>query len=273
MQTLAGTFVPLLMPFTDDAGSLSEIRLARLMRWAVEGGASGIVVNSEVAEFTTTTSEERKSALEFVIRESRSALPVMAHVTSLNTGSSLDLAQHASRHGARAAIIQPPYYGTYTDRELVQHFKMVAQYAQLPILVADPQKLMSEHVWTEVLAIPSVRRLESLASVWPQEFCTQESASASEFVIDHAVCSPVAGIYPNIEEHVHDPLLRPWVEALKSYGSHRSLKLVWQLRGKEMGAIRAPLLPVEDHGQAILRKLYKLTFEKETAAGENSTAA
>ena len=44
--------VPLVTPFTDDASSVSEVRLARLVKHLGGQGVEGFVINSDVGEFT-----------------------------------------------------------------------------------------------------------------------------------------------------------------------------------------------------------------------------
>lgn len=143
MSTLSGPFAPVVTPFTDDSSGISEVRLARLVRRLVDSGARGFFVGTEAGEFTCLSFSERKSALEIVVRECHGALPVVAHISTLSTASSLDLAQHAQRHGARAALVMPPYYGQYTDLEIEWHFRTIHQYADIPLIVIDPLKRIS----------------------------------------------------------------------------------------------------------------------------------
>src|SRR5690348_16428840 len=98
MVNLAGTFVPLVTPFTDDGATLSEVRIARLVRHFAGQGVAGFVVCTDTGEFTTLSFAERKSMLETTLRESQGALPVLTNVSTLSTSASLDLTQHAARH-------------------------------------------------------------------------------------------------------------------------------------------------------------------------------
>lgn len=143
MVNLAGSFVPLVTPFTDDGATLSEVRIARLVRHFVGQGVPGFVVCSDTGEFTTLSFAERKAMLETTVRESQGAIPVLTNVSTLSTSASLDLTQHAVRHGARAAIIMPPYYGELSEAEMVEHIRCVASYSGFTLIVVDPRGALS----------------------------------------------------------------------------------------------------------------------------------
>ncbi len=155
MVELRGHLAPLITPFTDDGSGISEIRLARLVRRLVAQSVGGFVVCSETGEFTSLSFSERKQVLEIVVRECQGALPVLTNISTLNTSSSLDLAQHAHRHGAVAVVMMPPYYGSFTQVEIEWHYKSVSQYAEIPLVVVDPLRLIGPELEGRLLTLRS----------------------------------------------------------------------------------------------------------------------
>lgn len=151
MLALTGRLISLVTPFTDDGSAISEVRLVRLLRHLSD--APGFAVATEAGEFTSLAISERKQLAEWTLRES-GGKPVVVHATCLGTAQTLDLCQHASRHGARAAAVMPPYFGTYSDEELISHLRQIGRYAGLPILICDPQRLLGSEV-TDALATMS----------------------------------------------------------------------------------------------------------------------
>src|SRR5689334_12427820 len=102
METhLRGSFAPLVTPFTDEGSSISEIRIARLIRALREKGVEGFALATETGEFSSLTLAERKNLVEIAMRETQQSMPLIVHVTASATSSVLDLAQHAERHGAK----------------------------------------------------------------------------------------------------------------------------------------------------------------------------
>ncbi len=224
MFELAGRFVPIVTPFTDDGATLSEVRLSRLLRHYIQLGFDGFVLASETGEFPTQSLAERKSLVEFVMRHSQNAIPVVVNVTSLSTSFSLDLAQHAARHGARAVILAPPFLGPYSQSEHVQHIQMVGKHSKLPIIVVDPHHALQEE------GIAVISHLPNVHIAWP--FPDVESASADWFRCYGIEVSPVFGIS---ESKNADFVLRNRAAVTKTLLLDSDL---------EVGSPRMPTLPI-----------------------------
>jgi hypothetical protein len=223
MVNLTGALVPLVTPFTDDGSDLSEVRLARLVRRHVAEGAAGFAVCTELGEFTTISFSERKRLLELTLRECQGALPVLTHVSTLSTSASLDLTQHAARHGARAAILMPPYYGCLSQPELIEHIRCVAAYAGFPIIVADPMGQLTaasrEHLATlqGVTVALALDGLEHPASDW--------------FEADSLSVSPITA-FPSTNAQIF------------STGQRSAIaKALYEADGLEVGRPRMPVRP------------------------------
>lgn len=156
MFELAGRMTPLVTPFTDDGASIGEVRIARLVRFYAERGAEGFAIATDTGEFTTLTFTERKQVVEWVQRSCQGSLPLVVNASTLATSSSLDIAQHAARHGARAVLLMPPYYGQFSQAEHVEHVRVVSAYSKLPVVVVDAQELLQEDAKTNISHIPNV---------------------------------------------------------------------------------------------------------------------
>jgi dihydrodipicolinate synthase/N-acetylneuraminate lyase len=123
--------VPLPTPFTDDTSTVSEIRVARAVRFHRDHGAAGYLVASEAGEGLALAHAERKTLLEWVLRESHGA-PVFVGATATTTSSILDLCQHAARHGALGAVLALPPGGPWSAEETKALLSAVRRYANLP---------------------------------------------------------------------------------------------------------------------------------------------
>jgi len=162
MLELAGHFVPLVTPFTDDGATIGEVRLARLLRFYLEQGVDGFALCTDIGEFTSLTYAERKQVVEMVHRDSHGSKPLIINVSSMSTSGSLDLAQNAARWGARAVTVIPPYYGSFSQSELVDHFRVIAAYSPLPIIAIDPSERLKED------AKAAISHLTNVHLAWPQ---------------------------------------------------------------------------------------------------------
>jgi dihydrodipicolinate synthase/N-acetylneuraminate lyase len=225
MLEASGQIVPLVSPFTDDGASLSEVRLARLVRLLAAKGCQGVVVASDSGEFGALSFSERKSLLEVAIREGQGNLAVLAHVSTLSTSASLDLAQHAARHGARGAVLMPPYYGTFSEAEIESHLRGVAQYANLPVIVLDPAALLSVAARERLSEMPRLTFAEGVegAPARSDSFRTESlQVSPAHFFREVWPCH---GVQTLLREH-------SWAAVMKT---------LLQLQGVETGPPRPPV--------------------------------
>jgi dihydrodipicolinate synthase/N-acetylneuraminate lyase len=196
MQTFEGMFAPVATPFTDDASTVSEVRLARQIRYLSESSVDGFVVNSDCGEFGTLTYSERKSMVELTARLSNGK-PFLVHVSSLSTAITLDLTQHAARHGARGVVVMPPFYGLYTAEELVGFFSALTRYGDLPAIVVDPLEAITDEVRAGLAGSPQIVFAQSLQDARkPGLGCYKGLTSSDEFAVGEAICSPLALLRP-----------------------------------------------------------------------------
>jgi len=77
--------------------------------------------------------EERKRVAEVVIDEVAGRVPVIVHVGSPNTKQTVALAKAAEAAGADAVGAIPPYYYSYSDADLLEHFRALIASVDIPV--------------------------------------------------------------------------------------------------------------------------------------------
>lgn len=245
MRQLVGLFAPLPTPYTDDGSTVGEIRLARLMAWLRLRGIAGFAACTETGEYSVLSLAERKHIAELVLREAHGA-PVLVNVTAVATTAALDLAQHASRHGAFGGILAPPR-GDFTDDEVVTHISRVSAHGGLPLVIVDPRNQLSSF---------SIERLRALPSV---SFPVPASGLAAmrgggtftdEFSFPEAVLSPLCTFAPKALHPSSPPNLIPTI--LRNAGTPRLVKAALESQGLELGPLRGPYLPLAPELIALL---------------------
>lgn len=253
MVELPRVLVPVVTPFTDDATTLSEIRMARLLRWYLEAGVVGFVTSTDAGEFMTTSFDERKKTLELCIREAQGRALVLTHVSTLSTAASLDLAQHAARHGARAVVLMPPYYGALSDDEILHHVHMVAQHGGLDVLVVDPQARLTSSLAESLRGVPHV----TITSPLPAGLQTTTTQWPSEFAIGSTTCLPLAAILPDTVDEIVQSGTMPnlWQTVFSAQGPTRILKTALAMLDREVGPLRTPYSRVPEDVRRILTTL------------------
>lgn len=238
MDGLAGLFAPLVTPFTDDGAAVSEVRLARLIRFLFERGVQGLAVATDTGEFVSLSFSERKTLLEIAIRES-GGRPVMTNVSTMSTSASLDLAQHAARHGARAVILMPPYFGRYSSDEILRFFEVIARHGNISIIGVDPQGRIDSQLAERLSAIPGVSLAESIPQPIPHPPFTDS------FRLGSMVVTPTSLLVTSGD-------LAPLDALIAEYGGKRIGKMGLEIMGIEVGSPRAPtMLPGREVAEAL----------------------
>jgi len=132
-----GVLPAIITPFKDDY-SLDEEGLRRNIEFLQESGVSGIVPCGTTGESATLTFEEHKRVVEIAI--DCATVPVVAGTGSNNTREALELTLHAADAGADAALLITPYYNKPNDRGMFEHYKIIAESCDIPIILYNVPK-------------------------------------------------------------------------------------------------------------------------------------
>ena len=137
---IRGVLLPIITPF-DDRVRLDEQVMRQLVDFHINAGVQGLFVLGSTGQGPAMTIEERKQAAAIVLDQAKSRVPVVIHVGTVDTGSTVELAEHAAEHKANAVAIVPPYYySDHTEYEIFAHYRAVAKAVQLPIFIYENPK-------------------------------------------------------------------------------------------------------------------------------------
>ena len=102
--------------------------------------------------------------LEVTVRAASGRGKVIAHVATLDTDTTIDLAKHAEANGAAAVSVLPPIYYKIDPLALMEHYRLIASATRLPLFVyhipALTGKSMSVDEMRQLLEIPTVGGLK-----------------------------------------------------------------------------------------------------------------
>lgn len=129
-----GLFPAVISPM-DAAGNLNEDPLRRVLEWNVREGANGFWLAGGTGESVLLDDDEnRRIATAAVEQVAGRAINIM-HVGSPTTRRSEALAEHAAKAGVDAICCVPPFFYRRSDAEIVEHYRIVAAAADLPLFV------------------------------------------------------------------------------------------------------------------------------------------
>lgn len=158
MKTFKGSGVALVTPFQTD-GSIDFAALKALVTLQIQGGTDFLVVQGTTGESPTLSQEEKRRVLDTVLEVNNGQLPVVYGVGGNNTLSLEPLLKNVPS-GVDGILSVSPYYNKPIQKGILAHFKMVASFTDLPIILYNvPGRTgsnMSIETTLELAEIPNV---------------------------------------------------------------------------------------------------------------------
>lgn len=133
MKKFSGVSTALITPFLK--GDVDYSSLKKLLKFQLDNGIQGFVVNGTTAESPTLSSDERKKIFTFVQSEVAGKVPVIMGTGTNSTEETIARTREASELGASAALVVVPYYNRPPQQGLFAHFKKVADSSDIPVIL------------------------------------------------------------------------------------------------------------------------------------------
>ncbi|MDD1742372.1 MAG: 4-hydroxy-tetrahydrodipicolinate synthase [Methanotrichaceae archaeon] len=144
-----GVFPAIITPFQKN-NALDVDGLKRNIEFFEGSGISGIVPCGTTGESATLSFEEHKKVVEVALDCSK--FPVIAGTGSNNTREALELTSHAADAGADAALLITPYYNRPNDSGLFEHFRVIAEKCDIPLILYNVPKRTGVDLKPELVA-------------------------------------------------------------------------------------------------------------------------
>jgi 4-hydroxy-tetrahydrodipicolinate synthase len=153
-----GSIVALITPFRSRA--VDEQAFQDFVEWQIDQGTNGLVPCGTTGESPTLNHAEHKRVVELCVEAAKGRVPVIAGTGSNSTAEAIDFTREAKAAGADGALVVCPYYNRPTQEGLYQHFKAVAESADLPVIIYNiPIRTAVD------MSVATMARLAKLANV------------------------------------------------------------------------------------------------------------
>jgi 4-hydroxy-tetrahydrodipicolinate synthase len=129
-----GTGTALVTPFIAD-GSIDFDGLRKLVRLNLAGGLNFLVVQGTTGESPTLNDEEKMQILQTVVEENNGAVPIVYGVGGNNTKSVVEQFKKLNKTSVQGILSVSPYYNKPIQSGIVEHYKMLADATDLPIIL------------------------------------------------------------------------------------------------------------------------------------------
>ncbi len=183
MSIFTGSGVAIVTPFKDDK-TVDFETFERLIDFQIENKTDAIVVCGTTGEPTTLTEEERFEVIKFCVEKVNKRVPVIAGAGSNNTRHSVELCKKCEKIGVDGLLVVTPYYNKTTQMGLINHYKIIAQSVNIPIILYNvPSRTglnMSPKTILELSKIENIVALKEasgdmsqimeIASICPKDF-------------------------------------------------------------------------------------------------------
>jgi 4-hydroxy-tetrahydrodipicolinate synthase len=129
-----GAMTALVTPF-DKAGKVHEEHLKRIIDFQIKGGIDALVPCGTTGEASTLEYDEHFRVCELTTKHVNKRAKVIIGGGSNNTHRAIQLTQFAKKIRADAVLSVGPYYNKPTQEGHYQHFKAIAESADIPVII------------------------------------------------------------------------------------------------------------------------------------------
>ncbi|MBE5895172.1 MAG: 4-hydroxy-tetrahydrodipicolinate synthase [Lachnospiraceae bacterium] len=134
MALFTGAGVAIVTPFNED-GSVNYEQFAKNIEYQIAGGTDAIIVCGTTGEASTLSHEEHLEVIRYCVEKVNKRIPVIAGTGSNCTETAIYLSKEAEKAGADGLLVVTPYYNKATQKGLKEHFTMIANAVNIPILL------------------------------------------------------------------------------------------------------------------------------------------
>jgi len=129
-----GSMVALVTPMHTD-GSVDYPCLEKLVDMHADAGTDAIVAVGTTGESATLNYDEHCDVVRFVVEKANKRVPVIAGTGSNSTREAVELGLCAKKAGAAGTLVVTPYYNKPTQHGLYEHYKLLAESVDLPMIL------------------------------------------------------------------------------------------------------------------------------------------
>ena len=277
MKKFHGAIVALVTPFI--GGKLDEQGLIDLIEFQIENGTHGIVPVGTTGESATLDFEEHKKVVDLTVKTVNGRVPVIAGTGANNTLKAIEFSKSAKESGVDAVLSVAPYYNKPNQEGIYQHFKVVAEAVDIPMILYNVPGRTVVNILPETVArlakidtiigikeaCGSLEQISDVIRFCPDDFILLSgddfTSMPTVFVGGKGVISVISNVAPRgmaelmeaalagdiaKANEIHYKLI-PMMKLMFSCPSPGPAKKVLELMGKiKDGTPRLPITPVDE---------------------------
>lgn len=134
MSVFKGAAVAICTPFLAN-GEVDYDKFREQIEYQIENGTDAIVICGTTGEASCLSHEEHLECIKFCAEVVDHRIPVIAGTGSNCTETAVYLSQEAEKYGVDAILVVTPYYNKSTQKGLIEHFTIVANSVNIPMIL------------------------------------------------------------------------------------------------------------------------------------------
>lgn len=168
-----GIYYPVPTPF-DETEDVDIETLTELLEFGIDRGIHGIFALGSIGQGPVMSVGQRKRAIETTVAVADGDVPVIAHIGTPDTHTSVELAVHAEETGVdMLASLVPYYYSSassgpfdHDEYELIAHFRRIADATDIDLLLYNNPSYTGVNLTPEQVArfidhVPAISGIKS----------------------------------------------------------------------------------------------------------------
>jgi 4-hydroxy-tetrahydrodipicolinate synthase len=192
----AGAMTALITPFQD--GQVDFHTLGELLNFQIESGIDAIVPVGTTGESPTLSPEEHKQVIEYIVKTVAGQVPVIAGTGANSTAEAIELTAYAKKVGADASLQVIPYYNKPTQEGFYQHFKVIAEEVDLPMVLYNiPSRCGAGMTAQTVIRLSEIENIVAIKEASGSLDMSSEIATQCDMTIlsgDDSLTLPIASV-------------------------------------------------------------------------------
>lgn len=159
---LKGTIVAMITPFnTED--EVDQAGMRENINYLIDKGVEGVLAAGTTGESATITHVEQRKMMDILVDEVGGKVKAVAGAGSNSSKESLSLVKYAENAGADAALVITPYYNKPQQHGLYEHYKMLTETTDIPIIVYNVPSRTGTDIDVETIA--KVSQLDNIIGI------------------------------------------------------------------------------------------------------------
>lgn len=288
MTDIHGIIAYPITPFTADGANVDTATLAAVVEQLVSTGAHAIAPLGSTGESAYLTEDEFDAVVDATVDTVDGRVPVIVGASDLTTANTIRRARYAQQAGADAVMVLPISYWKLGEREIFQHYASISAAVDLPIMVYNNPATSGIDMQPELLVrmfndIDNVRMVKESTGDLTRMLRIKELSGgtlpfyngSNPLVLDALLagasgwCTAAPNLRPQPCLDLYDAVRRgdraraqeiyddlaPLLRFIVAGGLPTTVKAGLDLLGRNAGAPRPPLLPLDEAGRAELKDL------------------